>query len=281
MKRTWSILLSVAIIGFIAGFLTTLVLHRQVRPSIESNQQALEIALGSESPSPVSQVEFEQVQTTLSQKEQAYAKAKEAHRITEGHARALVSEMQVYRNSESELLQSIEQQKEALTEKIKSLDSKITETVELTAQLPKTYDYERINELNALLAYPHPLNSNSVLNSALTEQPEVGLVLVNARFEIMLQAEHYPNTDTIYDSLENLMAELPESAPTVTIDNVFCSEVSCELQIQVGKPSPYFDSWRWLLDQLSTQPSMVNIQHSFSTELAQAVYGFVILEVAN
>ncbi|MDN3648398.1 hypothetical protein QWZ13_05690 [Reinekea marina] len=281
MKRTWSILLSVAIIGFIAGFLTTLALHRQVRPTIESNQQALETAIVSESPSPVSQVEFEEVKTLLSQKEQAFAKAKEAHRITEGHARALVSEMQVYRNSESELLQSIEQQKEALTEKIKSLDSKITETVALTAQRPKTYDYERINELNALLAYPHPLNSNSVLNPALTEQPEIGLVLVNARFEIMIQAEHYPHTDAIYDSLEKLVAELPESAPAVSIDNVFCSEVSCELQVKVGKPSPYFDSWRWLLDQLSTQPNMVDIQHNFSTESAQAVYGFVILKVGS
>ena len=281
MKRTWSILLSVAITGFIAGFLTTLALHRQVRPTIESNQQALETAIVSESPSPVSQVEFEEVKTLLSQKEQAFAKAKEAHRITEGHARALVSEMQVYRNSESELLQSIERQKEALTEKIKSLDSKITETVALTAQRPKTYDYERINELNALLAYPHPLNSNSVLNSALTEQPEIGLVLVNARFETMIQAEHYPHTDAIYDSLEKLVAELPESAPAVSIDNVFCSEVSCELQVKVGKPSPYFDSWRWLLDQLSTQPNMVDIQHNFSTESAQAVYGFVILKVGS
>ncbi|MFQ3229725.1 hypothetical protein [Reinekea sp.] len=276
MNRSLLLGISLALTSFIIGFILTLAVHWRVRPNADQHYLASDDALEQ-------RIELlddsSDIKTELKLAENTYLKLDEAHRIVEGRARALMSEMQVYKTSESQLLLTIEQQKEQLSNKIDKLDLMIESSLEANALAPQKTDYELAADITSLLAYPHSLNSFTELNQALQQQPRKNMTIVQARFEIMLQPEQYNQNDALYAALDRLMAKKEETTPNFSIENLFCSEQACEIQLKVGKPSPYFDSWRWLLDYLAQEPLLVSPTLSFSTDSGSSSesYGLIIL----
>jgi hypothetical protein len=274
VSRSFLISLSLALIGFIVGFILTLAVHWQLRPNADQEYRVGDDAIEQ-------QIELldesGDIKSELKLVENSYLKLEEAHRIVEGRARALMSEMQVYKTSESQLLHTIELQKEQLTDKISELNLKIESSLEANALTPQKTDYELAADMTSFLAYPHSLNSFTELNQTLLQQPKQNMAIVQARFEIMLQPEQFNRNDALYAALDRLVANKNEDSPSFSIENLFCSEQACEVQLKVSKPSPYFDSWRWLLDYLAQEPLLVSPKKSFSTSTGTDVYGLILL----
>lgn len=276
MSRSLLISLSLALIGFIIGLILTLAAHWQLRPIADQRYRLADDAIEQQMKL---LDENSDIKAELKLVENSYLKLEEAHRIVEGRARALMSEMQVYKTSESQLLRAIEQQKEQLTDKISELDLKIESSLEANALAPQKTDYELAADITSFLAYPHTLNSFTELNQALLQQPKQNMAIVQARFEIMLQPEQFNHNDVLYATLDRLVANKSEDSPSFSIENLFCSEQACEVQLKVSKPSPYFDSWRWLLDYLAQEPLLASPKESFSTSTRSEVIGLVHLTI--
>lgn len=269
------------VIGFyVAGFLLSLGIHWSIRPAAESDLalQQTELAENAE------YVELLTTSETLKKQvatlETELAQVEVAHNIDEGHARALIHELQTYRDERDALFADMEKRKEQMRDKMEELDAKILEQLEIRDNAPQPTDYEVANDMMGLLSYPHSLNDMALLNSALLENPKQHRELVDQRFELMVQPEDYANTNAVYDKLLPLVERLNKQHQNeTTLQTVFCSTSFCEIQTRMQQPEPYYDYWYEWLTELRQINITKLIEHEFSTEDGNGLAGTVIVHL--
>jgi hypothetical protein len=259
------------ILFFIVGFLTSLGLHWGIRPAsaplvsdnISTHLPDLE-NISYDVISDSNQI----LKATVNELEVTLADVDVRKSINEGRARALISELQTYRDDRDKLFQQLELRKKKLENKLEELDVKIAEKL---SQRPEQHDngsdYELANELTGLLSYPHPLNDQADLNAALIALPNTNAEAIQQRFELMLQIPNHDLTDDLYESLSTIINALNKTHENESrLHYIQCGQSHCEIQTSFVKVEPYFDYWQQWLDQLREKPATKLIQHDFYTE---------------
>jgi hypothetical protein len=275
------LVVSAIILGcFVAGFLLSLGIHWSIRPSIESELN-LPPAFETEQAEYVELVSTsEQLKTQVASLEDELARVEVSHDIDEGHARALIHELQTYRDERDSLFADLERRKQRMRDKLEELDSKILEQIELRDSAPQPSDYDVANDMISLLSYPHILNELATLNSALLERPKQHRELVDQRFELMVQPESYTHTDAIYDRLLPVVERLnKQHQNSTTLQTVFCSVSFCEIQARMQQPQPYFDYWQQWLTELRQIEMTKLIEHQVAIEEPAGIVGTVIVHL--
>lgn len=280
-KKPLFTLFAIACSCYLVGFLVTLVLHYKIRP-IETNEAAknreaqqieFEAAQQNLTFKPLAELnlENEQLLITISEIELELDQATEVHNINSGHARALMTNIQDYRDERTVLFEELKNDKIRLQDKIDELDNTITAQIEerLATVIPQT-DYEIVNELTGLLAYPHPLNDNEALYNQVLNNPRVNKEFVDQRFELMLQPVDFNHNDAVYTALEVIVNALNTQHENNTeILWVNCSTLSCEIQISLLQVDPYFDYWQQFLDELMNHTATKNMVKNITTVTSQ------------
>ena len=260
---------TVFIAFFVIGFLGSLALHWSIRPTAATNDVELDATVDTSAFADLDLTTLtttnEQLKDSVATLENTLAKAEVQRSIDEGHARALILELQTYRQDRDNLFADLEQRKQRLKDKVAELDDKIQAQLLLREQQPTRTDYDLANELLSMLSYPHALNDIADLNSDMLAQPHASKELLQQRFELMLQPEDYPHTDAIYQALQPASKSLREKNNNdFRLLTVFCSQRFCEIQVQMQVVTPYFDYWQQWLATLKSIELTKRIQHQYS-----------------
>ncbi len=267
---------------FVIGFLSSLGIHWVIRPSATVQQppiDTVDTTAFAAQDLPVLQATNDSLKATVTRLENDLAKAEVTHSINEGHARALIVELQTYRQERDKLFADLERRKQKMVDKLEELDEKIQTQMALRDdRLEQQSDYEIANELTSLLSYPHPLNDVDALNSALLAQPKHNSEFVEQRFELMLQPEAYTKTDQLYEVLAPMVAGLNKAHDNnTTLVTVHCSATHCEIQTRMDVKQPYFDYWQEWLVLLRSEERTKLLQQQFSAENGNTLLGSVII----
>lgn len=267
---------------FVFGFLGSLGLHWSIRPSLEQVPAATVPSTGTsigDTGNSLSDIQ-QQLNQSVMALETELDRVETEHDIDEGHARALILELQSYREERDALFSDLEARKQKVINKIDELDAKIQQQLDqrdtLLSDVP---DYELENELVGLLNYPHSLNDQPELSRFLMENPAPYREFIEQRFELMLQQVDYRQMDRLYEVLDPLIERLNEQhANDTKLTEVHCSQYHCELQVSLQRLQPYFDYWQqWLVELRKLEPTKL-IKHELVTENDQAIHGSVIVQ---
>ncbi|EAR11025.1 hypothetical protein [Reinekea blandensis] len=267
---------------FVAGFLGSLGIHWSIRPSLETTDRST--VASSVTINPETNENAIEVPTSLSPRvlelEQKLAQVQTEYRIDEGHARALIQELQTYRDERDRLFNDLEARKQKVIDKIEELDDKIqTQLAQRDEQLSQVPDYELENELLGLLSYPHSLNDNPTLYQHMTADVTRHQEFIERRFSLLLQTVDYAFTDQLYERLTPVTEQL-----TATHNNdtrllvIHCSDRYCEIQVSLQQIEPYFDYWQQWLTALRDVNDTKLIEHQVSVSEGDQLTGAVIIK---
>lgn len=265
---------------FIFGFLGSLGIHWSIRPSLENPDSLSLQASTAETDQSRLNESRQQLNQTVIKLEDELRRVQTEHDIDEGHARALILELQTYRDERDALFADLEARKQQVLDKIDELDGKIQQQLsQRDEQYTPETDYELENELLGLLNYPHSLNDEPTLNAQLNESLTREREFIEQRFELMLQPVDYGFMDTLYEKLDPVITALNKQHDNSTeLVNLHCSERHCEIQVRMQRQQPYFDYWQQWLVALSTIEATKLIEHELTTEDGQQVVGAVIIQ---
>lgn len=275
---TQKVLISTALfmLFFVMGFLSSLGIHWSIRPSLDATQALTEMMPRVE-PSPV---EPSLLNRQVIELEDTLAQVQTEYRIDEGHARALIQELQTYRDERDRLFADLEARKQQVISKIEELDGKIQRQLEQRdAQFTDTPDYALENELLGLLSYPHSLNDNALLYQRMTSQISRHQELIETRFALILQPVDYAHTDHLYQILEPVIEQLNKAHNNETeLLTAHCSDRICEIQIRLKVMDPYFDYWQQWISELRALNETKLILHEITATEGAVVTGAVIIK---
>ena len=267
---------------FVAGFLGSLGIHWSIRPSLETTDRSAIVtsvtttaettAVTPENPSALS--------PKVMALEQKLAQVQTEYRIDEGHARALIQELQTYRDERDRLFNDLEARKQKVIDKIEELDDKIqTQLAQRDEQLSRVPDYELENELLGLLSYPHNLNDNPTLYQHMTADVTRYQEFIERRFALLLQQVDYAFIDRLYKRLTPVTEQLTETHNNDTrLLVIHCSDHYCEIQVTLQQIEPYFDYWQQWLTALRGVNDTKLIEHQVSVNEGNQLTGAVIIK---
>ncbi len=273
--RSSIFIITMAITFFVLGFSVAIVIHWSLRPSIEI---ALPIQPEVAKPELSNLVDLKTKQIKLRKEvgdlEDTHHQASQSNQLAQSNARAVISQLQVYRDKRDTLFADYEKNREQVVSKLDSLDETIQQKLVQQQLRIERIDVDQLRfELESLLLYYHPLNDTVSLNEALLSNPIENQALIEQRFELMVQLPDYEFTDSLYDELDEIIDRLNQQHLNQTqLKNLFCSAVSCELQISLNQKQPYFDYWyQWLTELKNTQQLNDISFHAYITENQQLV----------
>ena len=274
--------LAIVVAFFVMGFIGSLALHWGIRPEGGQNQ-----TLASKvEPVELSHISYEtlneqhqDLKSTVTQLEIEFHKAEVKQNINQGRARALILELQTYRDERNRLFEDLERRKQKMREKIEELDTKITDKISLRAEQDIGQNvYDITNSMTSLLSYPHVLNDQTELNTALIAEPIANHELVEQRFELMLQLTDYAKQDSVLKTLKPLLEQLNKAHENNSdISQIQCSELMCEIQTTFTVQQPYFDYWQQWLVLLKENDMTKQVQHQFHTKAGDEIKGTVLI----
>jgi hypothetical protein len=274
--------LVIVVAFFVFGFIGSLTLHWGLRPEGEPKHTLVSKV----EPVELRNISYEtlreqhqNLKSIVTQLEVEFSEAEVKQNINQGRARALILELQTYRDERNRLFEDLERRKQKMIEKIEELDSKITEKISLRAEQDTELNlYDVTNEMTSLLSYPHILNDQTELNTALIAEPIANHELVEQRFELMLQLTDYSKQDSVLKTLKPTLEQLnKEHDNNSHVSQIQCSENMCEIQANFTAKQPYFDYWQQWLVLLKENETTKLIQHQFHTQVGNEILGTVLI----
>lgn len=276
--------LAIALAFIVIGFIGSLALHWGIRPDGKQNQ-ALQARTEPKELSNLSYTELSnnhlRLKTDVAELEARFSEAEVKQNINEGRARAIILELQTYRDERNRLFEDLERRKQKMREKIEELDTKISDQISQRAEQETERDvYDVTNEMTSLLSYPHPLNDQAELNAAMIAQPIANHELAEQRFELMLQLTDYTKQDAILESLQPIIEQMNKTHNNNSeITLIQCSASQCEVQTSFIRTEPYFDYWQQWQDLVQASVHIKQIQHHFHTQVGDQIIGIVLVSL--
>lgn len=268
---------------FVLGFASSLSLHWRLRPSVEQTSATFsQEELDSELTYGV--MEFEKrtrvLRDIVLEKEQTLEEATSARDIDQARARSLNSQIKAYRDDRNQLFTYLEEHKQQLRDKVSSLEDAIKVRMELREQnTPSENEFDQLNRLISLLNYPHALNDNAQLNTALQTSTD-SLGFVESRFDLMMAPEQYNLTEKADAQLTTLVEMLNKKHNNATeVTWTHCSNSHCEIQVQMQANTPYYDYWQEWLDVLATNELLKRLESEVSDNASGLVVGSAIVSI--